>query len=354
MSLHKLFLFSKDTDASATEQGFQYQKLKTLKTWIENRINKVDEVIYCDYEEDIFQRNLKAGKAKFRQIKLYSSNFSFSREEIQKSLAHFFMLFVKGEYKFDEVNFLFQTNSDVAKQVKGNDADLLREWAANQEALSDELRTKCRERVKGVIDEYIAETYEAKISAEKKTELQEAKNVYDQLSDETWNAFISSIKWQFDAIPQEQAIPLLLEEIAALIPNLPLPINPAKVSTYISVLHFEIANRTAQDNEENRILTNKLLDVLLLNEGSEKEKWYADVYRKWSAINRARRNESCLTRCLPIPNSVASGTRPRISPTMIACEVVVPVPISCATWAKLNRPLASNSSAASAASAPVP
>ncbi len=288
MSLHKLFLFSKDTDASATEQGFQYQKLKTLKTWIENRINKVDEVIYCDYEEDIFQRNLKAGKAKFRQIKLYSSNFSFSREEIQKSLAHFFMLFVKGEYKFDEVNFLFQTNSDVAKQVKGNDADLLREWAANQEALSDELRTKCRERVKGVIDEYIAETYEAKISAEKKTELQEAKNVYDQLSDETWNAFISSIKWQFDAIPQEQAIPLLLEEIAALIPNLPLPINPAKVSTYISVLHFEIANRTAQDNEENRILTNKLLDVLLLNEGSEKEKWYADVYRKWSAIKEIK------------------------------------------------------------------
>lgn len=55
MSLHKLFLFTKDTNASATEKGFQYQKLKTLKTWIENRINKEDEVICCDYVGDFFQ-----------------------------------------------------------------------------------------------------------------------------------------------------------------------------------------------------------------------------------------------------------------------------------------------------------
>lgn len=288
MSLHKLFLFSKDTDASATEQGFQYQKLKTLKTWIENRINKVDEVIYCDYEEDIFQRNFKEGKAKFRQIKLYSSNFSFSKEEIQKSLAHFFMLFVKGEYKFDEIQFLFETNSGIAKEVKGNDADLLREWVANQDTMSNELRAKCRERVKAIINDYIAETYEAKNSAERKAELQQAKNIYGQLSDDTWDAFVSSITWQFDTISQEQAIPILLEEITALIPNLPLPIDPSKVSTYISVLHFEIANRTAQDNDEDRMLTNKLLDILLLNEGSEKARWYADVYQKWSSVKEIK------------------------------------------------------------------
>lgn len=286
MSLHKLFLFSKDTDASATEQGFQYQKLKTLKTWIENRINNKDEVIYCDYEEDIFQRDLKAGKAKFRQIKLYSSNFSFSKEEIQKSVAHFFMLFVKGDYKFDEIQFLFETNSGIAKEVKGNDANLLREWVTNQDTMTNELRAKCRERVKVIINDYIAEIYEAKISAEKKAELQQAKNIYEQLPDDIWDAFVSSIKWQFDKIPQEQAIPVLLEEITVLIPNLPLPLDPSKVSTYISVLHFEIANRTAQDNDEDRMLTNKLLDILLLNQGSEKERWYSDVYQKWSSVKK--------------------------------------------------------------------
>ncbi|HEX5152806.1 MAG TPA: hypothetical protein VFW07_15250 [Parafilimonas sp.] len=289
MSLHKLFLFSKNTDASATESGFQYQKLKTLKTWVENRINKVNEIIYCDYEDDIFQRNLREEKAKFRQVKLYSSNFSFSKEEIKKSLAHFFMLFVKGEYKFDEVIFLFETNSGIAQEFKGNDAHLLREWVTNQYALNDELKFTCRERVKGIINEYIAETYEAKISAQEKAELQQAKNIYDQLPDDTWNAFISSINWQFDAIPQEQAIPLLYEEIANLIPNLPLPINPSKVSTYISVLHFEISSRTAQADEKNKTLTNRLLDILLLNEGSQKEKWYADVYEKWSLVNKVNR-----------------------------------------------------------------
>lgn len=288
MSLHKLFLFTKDTNASATEQGFQYQKLKTLKTWIKNRIEKIDEVIYCDYEDDIFQRNLKEGKVKFRQIKLYSSNFSFSKEEIHKSLAHFFMLFVKGEYKFDDVNFLFETNSGVARKVKGNDADLLQEWATNQEALSHELRDKCRIRVKGIIDEYITEAYNAKISSEEKTKLQQAKNIYNQLSVEIWNLFISSIRWQFDVIPQEQAIPLLLDDITLLITNLPLPIDPAKVSTYISVLHFEIAIKTAQDSEEDKILTNQLLDILLLNEGSEKEKWYGKIFEKWSLVKEVK------------------------------------------------------------------
>src|SRR3982751_3295189 len=121
MSITKLFLFTKDTDASATEQGFHYQKLKTLKTWLENRVKEVDDVIYCDYEDDIIERNIEQGKSKFRQVKLYSSNFSFSKEEIQKSLAHFFMLFVKGDYMFDDVSFFFETNSGVAKEMRGND-----------------------------------------------------------------------------------------------------------------------------------------------------------------------------------------------------------------------------------------
>ena len=80
MGIDKLYLFSKDTDATATEQGYHYQKLKTLKTWLENRINRVDDVIYCDYEDDIFERNITDGTSKFRQVKLYSKNFSFSQE----------------------------------------------------------------------------------------------------------------------------------------------------------------------------------------------------------------------------------------------------------------------------------
>lgn len=107
MSTNQLYIFSKDTDATATEQGYYYQK---LKTWLENRIANTQQVIYCDLEDDIFQRNFTEGTSKFRQIKLYSSNFSFSTEEIQKSIANFFMLFTKGDYLFDEASFVFETN----------------------------------------------------------------------------------------------------------------------------------------------------------------------------------------------------------------------------------------------------
>jgi hypothetical protein len=284
MSITKLFLFTKDTDASATEQGFHYQKLKMLKTWLENRVNEVDDVIFCDYEDDIFERNIEKGKSKFRQVKLYSTNFSFSKEEIQKSLAHFFMLFVKGDYMFDEVTFLFETNSGIAKETRGNDGDLLREWQQNQDAMSDDLVSRCRTRVKAIIDEYVAESYEQQMSAGTKAELQQAKTIYGQLTDEVWDKFIHAIKWQFDGIEQRDAIPNLLSEVETLISQLPLPIKSERASTYISILHYEIAQRTAQADEEKRILTNELMDILLLNEGSERDRWYAYVYQKWLPV----------------------------------------------------------------------
>lgn len=58
MNLSKLSIFSKDTDAAETVKGYEYQKLRTLQTWLRSYIDKKNEIIYCDYEEDIFLRNL--------------------------------------------------------------------------------------------------------------------------------------------------------------------------------------------------------------------------------------------------------------------------------------------------------
>ena len=89
-NISKLYLFSKDTDAVETARGFKFQELKTLETWLSNKIEGKNESVYCDYEEDIFQRDFNSFTSKFRQIKLYSSkNFSFSSIEIKKALAHF-------------------------------------------------------------------------------------------------------------------------------------------------------------------------------------------------------------------------------------------------------------------------
>lgn len=98
MKLNKLFLFSKNTDAFASQRGYNYQTLKTLETWIDNFLNDIKEDIYCEFEEDIFQKDLLAQRLTFRQIKLYSSNFSFSSEEIKKCICHFFTLHIKSDY----------------------------------------------------------------------------------------------------------------------------------------------------------------------------------------------------------------------------------------------------------------
>lgn len=250
-----------------------------------NRIEEKNEIIYCDYEEDIFERNIKGGISTFTQIKLYSSNFSFSKEEIQKSISHFFMLFVKGEYLFDNVNLVFVTNSSVAKELKGNDANLLREWWEHQNNISNDLMERCKVRVKQIIDEYISEVYNQKISTALKNELQKAKNIYDSLPNDIWIKFIQSIKWQFDGIEKEKAIPNLLTSIQNLMVQLPLPLDYKKLSTYTSVLHFEISQRTTQSFCEDKKLTNELIDTLLLKEGNKNDQWYAYAFDKWQQVS---------------------------------------------------------------------
>ncbi|WP_158828986.1 hypothetical protein [Mucilaginibacter lacusdianchii] len=282
MSISKLFLFSKNADATATEQGFLYQKLTTLKTWLQNRINNIDERIYCDLEDDIFQRDLIKHQAKFRQIKLYSTNFSFSKEEIQKTLTHFFMLFCKGDYLHDEVTFAFETNSGIARETRGNDGDLLREWATDQGNITDEQMERILERVKPIIDEYISEAYQKLMDAESKAQLQEAKNIYDQLPDEVWRKFIKSIKWQFDQVNQSEAIPKLYEEIEVLVPDL--PVTTGAPGTSVALLLYDITKKTTEKDPEQKYVTNQSLDLLLLNGGNEKDQWYANALQDWSGV----------------------------------------------------------------------
>ena len=69
--ISKLYIFTKDTDATASLRGYQYQILMTLKIWLQNFQDGIQEEIFCDFEDDVFQKNEIAKSAKFRQIKLY-------------------------------------------------------------------------------------------------------------------------------------------------------------------------------------------------------------------------------------------------------------------------------------------
>lgn len=286
MSLTKLHLFSKDTDATATEQGFYFQKLITLRTWIQNRIEQNDTEIYCDYEEDVFERSISKSTSTFRQVKLYSDNFSFSKEEITKCIAHFFMLYCKGNYALDKVTFIFETNAGPARQYKTEDPKLLTEWWENQDELPEEMLDRCRVKVKSIIDKYITDGISASLTPEMKTAMKEAKAIYDGLPDDVWNNFVKSIRWKFDKTPQENAIPTLINELEELVLQLPFSLNPDQASTYISVLLAAIAARTAEKDPAKKLLTKELLDILLLNMGSEKDRWYAVIYEKWKEIGK--------------------------------------------------------------------
>jgi len=283
--ISKLHLFAKDTDASDVIRGFKYQELKTLEVWLYNKVHGIDEHIYCDFEDDIFQRDLKSFKSTFKQLKLYSSKkFSFSSKEITKSLAHFFMLFVKGDYLMDEALFIFETNTSIAAKKGDNDADLLAEWVSNQDNLSRKLLAKCAVKLKMIIDSYIRERYDSLKTDGNNEELLISKETYYKLPDEIWESFTKSIRWVFDGISSERAIEVSIENSFELIRQLPFPISKDEQSLVFDRLRGVVGDKSMESNPQNRLLTNDLLDSQLLSLGDKDDKVYLESYELWKDV----------------------------------------------------------------------
>jgi hypothetical protein len=286
MHISELHIFQKDTDATEALRGFKYQELKTLESWLINRVEAKDELIYCDFEEDIFQRNLNDYKSKFRQIKLYNSkNFSFSSEEIQKAIGHFFMLYSKGEYLLDEIKFTFETNADIARRYNGNDADLLREWSENQTELEGELLNRVSVKLKAIVLEYldrsIASENDKTIKESKKQKRQELESE----GEEIWETFSMTIQWDFLDITAEEEVSECTSRIFDLIGQLPYPINKEDYNIVFSSLLREVGERSIELVGENRVLSNELINDILLNLGDTADKRYNQIYKEWKEIS---------------------------------------------------------------------
>ncbi|TMU54590.1 hypothetical protein [Flagellimonas algicola] len=257
----QLSLFHKNTDATSTERGYEFQKLKTIETWLQNKLSNSEEVIYYDYEDDIFQRNLDELKSTFRQLKLYSSNFSFSSVEIKKAITHFFTLYCHEEYALDQVKFVFEANSNISKPYDGNDARLLKEWFENQESLEGEVLDNCIQKVKQIISDFI--------NAVKKedSEILKAKKVFETLKkdDEFWKKFTKTIRWQFEGVEPEEAITNSLRDIGVLIFKLPYPLEEYHVQSLLNSFHFHVSQAATKENPQDRLLSNDLLEKLVFS-----------------------------------------------------------------------------------------
>lgn len=272
-----LSVLNKNTDAYASERGYEYQKLKTLEAWLKNAIDKKDEVIYYDYQEDIFQRDIDNFKSTFRQIKLYSNGFSFASIEIIKTISHFFTLFCLEDYSMDEITFTFEANSHIKRAHGNNEAELLKEWVENQDNLSEPLLLKCISVCKNIITEFI-ESHTGIFP-----DILRAKTRFEKLKKEEifWVKFTKSIKWEFQGIEPEEAMVNTINSIETLINKLPYPIKKENVDSTIHSLHYHISQCATKENPEERLLNFQILEQKVLSLIGGEEKWYGEQLEKW-------------------------------------------------------------------------
>lgn len=287
MSISQLHIFSKDTDAPESQAGFEYQRLKTLETWVFNKVHGINEDLYCDYEEDIFQKGMHNSGIKFRQIKLYSTPFSFSTEEVHKALQHFFMLFVKSDYTGIATEFVFESNSNIARKKADNEADLMREWKDNQGNLTGDLLDRCRTKTKSIITDYIETTYKKlqdnTEDAAFKKQLDDAKSFFHAIQPADFDKFINSIKWHFEGITPYQALENIKARIAGLLEQIPFIAEKEEYKFAHGHLLTIISEKSIGRTPADRKLTGELLDHALLQLGGKEDMWYSSVFTKWNA-----------------------------------------------------------------------
>lgn len=281
MEQNKLFIFSKNTDAFAAQRGYNYQTLKTLETWINNFINNTKEDIYCEFEEDIFQKDLLSQKLTFRQIKLYSSNFSFSSEEVKKCICHFFTLHVKSNYNDFSKEYVFETNTNIAQNYLNNDADILKEWFEHQDLLDPEKLAKYSLKVKNIVTEYIAEQKKA---LKDKDGVQEAIKVFNQLDNSFWEEFTKMIKWKFIGSAPDDEFSSTRANIDLLIQKLPYELAENNSTQVFGVLLDTVFIVINEKVGEERKLTYDQLEQSLLSIGNENDKRYSNRYDYYKTI----------------------------------------------------------------------
>lgn len=286
MIISKLYIFSKNTDANASIRGYNYQTLKTLETWLENLLNKIDEDIYCDFEEDIFQKNNILGTAKFRQLKLYSSNFSFKSEEIEKCISHFFMLHIKTDYREIDKEFIFETNTKVAGKYKENDAELLRNWVSNQNDLSEGLLKSCTDKVTSIVSKYIHDQEKELKDKVDAATIKEAIMIFEGLAENDWKDFTKKIKWKFSDIEPDEEFSLTISNIESLILKLPYNIEKNNLDATFGILYKTVSLKASEEKPENRKLTLIEIENLVIGSGSTDDKWYIEIYEKWKDIEK--------------------------------------------------------------------
>ncbi len=255
-------VFKQNTDATATNKGFYYQYLKTVKLWLENYINGIENDIYCEYEDDIFEHNDITQTYNFRQIKCYSTDVGLNSEHIKSSLLNFYKLFEKYDYKGE---FYFESNSTFKSSVGKS----LKNWYKQQQRGNfsvDNYIDETRKVLKGSIETKLESYLKKKLTKEEKKKAKDLANeFYQTLQESSFKTFLESIRWDFsEELDTDKAVELLSSEVLTLITSDDLHYdNRVDKKLLFGCLVNSVIDKSIKDDKNERLLTNNFLQEIL-------------------------------------------------------------------------------------------
>jgi hypothetical protein len=257
-------IFKGNTDAIATNRGFYFQYLSTIKIWLENFINNNDNEIFCEREEDIFELDSNKSIYKFSQIKCYSEGFSLKSSEIASSLFNFYKLYQQYKSQYTGT-FCFLTNSTF--KVKAGKS--LNKWYDKQmqgdfspEEFVEESREIFLELLSEKLNKYLEKIFE-------KDDIIEANKKYDfyveLIKSDDFVRFLGLVRWEFSSISNtEDAISQLVKEIKEIILSGKLKYDTGiGVNFIFAYLLNTVLEKSVDSVENNRLLNNNLLQKIL-------------------------------------------------------------------------------------------
>jgi len=254
-------IFKQNTEAIATNRGFYYQYLKTVKLWVDNFIANEDNEIYCEREDDIFEYKASSQTYKFRQIKCYSTASGLNSLEVKSSLLNFYMLYLKYDY---QGLFYFESNTTLQPRA----GKTLTSWIEQQKNgdfsvnnYMDEAREIFRVYIQKKLNTYLNDKNRNKTEKEKATK--KADEFFKGLNEPTFEKFLESIRWSFSKeLDTHRAISDLSEEILESISRLPYN-NRVSKELFLGHLVNTILEKSIELDEEKRLLNRSLLDEAL-------------------------------------------------------------------------------------------
>ena len=258
-------IFKQNTDAIATNRGFYYQYLKTVKLWLDNYVNGIDNEIYCEREDDIFEYNVKLEASIFRQIKCYSDTVGLNSPEIKGSLLHFYDIYKNGTYKKSE--FYIESNQAFKSRVgKSLKAWHERQKSGNFSILDSEL-SETRDVLKNHVEAHLDTFLKTKITEEENAEAQtEVDNFKRELELDSFKTFVESLRWDFsEESNTNRAIANLSEDILKIISEKIEYDNRVDRELLLGFLVNAVLEKSIEPDETKRLLTMALLQEALEN-----------------------------------------------------------------------------------------